>query len=181
MCLLFSSNFYFSTKRWPFKNYKKCFLFHLKSSFCSWDIQLFVFLSFPFFLLVDHCFTGWLKINLKVHDAINYLNKNSITHFVWHLQKEKRHDTETLPVDGVSDKEHFYKKIMQKMCSKSWSQASLCWYIIQNSHCMQKIILKARYFETGLSKSLKKRNFISSFKPSPFIWTRLSKTKGAWN
>ena len=43
----FLSNFYFFTKWWPFKNYEKCFLFHLKSSFRSRDIQVFVF--FPFF------------------------------------------------------------------------------------------------------------------------------------
>ena len=59
------------------------------------------------------------KINLKVHDAIICLNKNSITNFVWYLEKEKRYDTETLSIDGVSNKEHFYGKIMQKMCSKS--------------------------------------------------------------
>ena len=33
---------------------------------------------------------------------------------------------------------------------------------------MQKILLKIRYFEIGLSKSLKKVNFIF-FKPSPFF------------
>ena len=31
-------NFYFFTKWYPFKNYEKCFLFHLKSSFRSRDI-----------------------------------------------------------------------------------------------------------------------------------------------
>ena len=100
------------------QNLWKCFLFHLKSSFRSWDIQIFVYLSFPFFLPVGHCFGGWLKINLKVHDVINCLNKNSITHFVWYLEKEKRYGIETLSIDGVSDKEHFYRKIIHKMCSK---------------------------------------------------------------
>ena len=33
---------------------------------------------------------------------------------------------------------------------------------------MQEILLKTRYFERGLSKSLKKVNFIFSFEPSPF-------------
>ena len=33
---------------------------------------------------------------------------------------------------------------------------------------MQEIILKVRYFEKGLSKSLKKGNFIFPFEPSPF-------------
>ena len=31
-----------------------------------------------------------------------------------------------------------------------------------------QIILKVRYFERGLSKSLKQGNFIFSFEPSPF-------------
>ena len=90
-----------------------------KSSFPSWDIQFFVILSFPIFLPVGHCFRGWSKINLKVHDVIICLNKSSITHFVWYLENKKRYDIETLSIDGVSDKEHFYRKIMQKMCSKS--------------------------------------------------------------
>ena len=33
---------------------------------------------------------------------------------------------------------------------------------------MQEILLKIRYFDRGLSKSLKKVNFIFSFEPSPF-------------
>ena len=56
------------------------------------------------------------KINLKVHDVINCLNKNSITHFVWYLKKEKSYGTENLSIDGVLDEEHFYRKITQKMC-----------------------------------------------------------------
>ena len=46
---------------------------------------------------------------------------------------------------------------------------------------MQELILKERYFERGLSKRLKKGNFIFSFELSPFQWTKLSKTKGASN
>ena len=38
----------------------------------------------------------------------------------------------------------------------------------QNSHCMQEIPLKIRYFERGLSNSLKKVNFIFFYEPSPF-------------
>ena len=45
---LVSSNFLYFTKRKHFKNYGKRFLFHLKSSFHSRDIQFFVF-SFPSF------------------------------------------------------------------------------------------------------------------------------------
>ena len=117
-CVCYFHQIFISPNDSPSKT-KKCFLFNLKSSFRSRDIQIFVFLSFPLFLPVGHCFRGWSKINLKVYDVINCLNKNSITHFVWYLEKEKRYDIETLSIDGVSDKEHFYRKIMQKMCSKS--------------------------------------------------------------
>ena len=89
------------------------------SSFRSWDIQIFVFLSALIFLSVSHCVRGCLKINLKVYDVINCLNKNLITHCVWYLGKEKRSDIETLSIDKVLNKEHFYDKIMQKMCTKS--------------------------------------------------------------
>ena len=43
---------------------------------------------------------------------------------------------------------------------------------------MQETILKVRYFERGLSKSLKKGNFNFSAKPSPFQWENYKKQKG---
>ena len=51
--------------------------------------------------------------------VINSLNKNSITYFLSYLEKEIRCDIEILPIDRVLNKEHFYGKIMQKMCTKS--------------------------------------------------------------
>ena len=108
----FLSSCYFSPNDSPSKNYKNCFLFYLKSSFHSRDIQIFVFLSSPLFLPVSHCFRGCSKINLKVYDVINCLNKNLVTHFVWYPEKEKRYDKETLSIDRVSNKEQFYGKIM---------------------------------------------------------------------
>ena len=116
MCLLFSS-ILFSPNDIPSKT-EKCFVFHLGSSFSSQEIHFFVFLSFPFFLPVSHCFRGRSKINLKVHDVINFLNKNSISHFVWYPEKEKRYDIEILSIDGVSDKEHFIKKSLIKCAAK---------------------------------------------------------------
>ena len=81
------------------KRYEKWFLFYLKRSFHSRDIQFFVFLSSPLFLPVSHCCRDWWKINLKVCDIINCLNKNLIAHFVWYLKKEKKYDFETLAID----------------------------------------------------------------------------------
>ena len=83
-------SFFFFTKWQPLNNYKKCFLFHLKSSFQSRDFQNFVFPSSPLFFPVSHWLKGWLKINLKVYDISNCLDKNSITHFVWYFEGEKR-------------------------------------------------------------------------------------------
>ena len=78
--------------------------------------------SSPLFLLVSHCFRAWSKINLKVYDVNNCLNKNLIIHFVWYLEKKKRYDIETLSIDRLLNKEDFYGKIMQKICTKSQSQ-----------------------------------------------------------
>ena len=44
----FLSTFYFFTKWQLFKNYEKCFLFLLKCSFLSRDIQIFVIFPLPF-------------------------------------------------------------------------------------------------------------------------------------
>ena len=98
---------------------KNVFLFHLKSSFRSPDIQIFVIRSSLFFPPVTHCFGGSLKINLKFDDVITCLNKNLITHFVLYLEKERRYEIETLYIDGVLNKEHFNGKFVQKnVCQK---------------------------------------------------------------
>ena len=84
----FLSFFLFFIKWWPFKNYEKCFLVNLKSSFSSRDIQIFVFSSSPLFFVVNHCFRGWFQENRKVYDVIICLNKNLIASFLWYLEKE---------------------------------------------------------------------------------------------
>ena len=122
MCPLFFINFYFSPNDSPSKTIKKCFLFHLKDSFRSRDIHFFLYLSSPLFLPASHSFRGGSKISLKVYDVINCLNKNLRTHFVRYLEKEKRYDIETFFIDRVLNKEHFYRKIMQKICTKGQSQ-----------------------------------------------------------
>ena len=90
------------------------FLFYRKGSFLSGDFQIFVFPPSLLFIHVSHCLRAWSKINHKVYDVINCLNKNLITHFVWYLEKEKRY-VETLVINAVLYKEHFYGKIMQKI------------------------------------------------------------------
>ena len=83
----------------------------------------FAFPSFPLFLPVNHCFRGWLKINLKVCDIINCLNKNLVTHFFFDILRRKKGITLKLyPLVRVLNKEHFYWKIMKKICTRGYSQ-----------------------------------------------------------
>ena len=96
----------------------KMFFVSSKKLFSFSRYAIFCISAFPFFLSVSHCFRGWSKINLKVCDIINCLNKNSIAHFVWYLEKEKRYDIETLSIDRVLNEKHFYLKIIQKTCTK---------------------------------------------------------------
>ena len=91
----------------------------------SKTIQMFFISSkrfLPVFLPISHCFRGWSKINLKVYDIINCLNKNLITHFIWYLEKEIKCDIEILSIDRVLNKKHIHGKTMQKMCTKSYPQ-----------------------------------------------------------
>ena len=120
----FVSNFYLSPNdRYfsPFKNYEKCFSFHLESSFRSRDIQVFLFPSSPLFLPVNHGFRGCSKISFKVYDVINYLNKNLITHFVWYLEKEKGMALKLRPMIVYQIRNTF----MEKSCRKCAPKASL--------------------------------------------------------
>ena len=54
-------------------------------------------------------------MNHEAYDGMNCLNNNFITHFVWYLENEKRYNIETLYIDRVLNKEHFYGKVMQKI------------------------------------------------------------------
>ena len=95
---------------------KKLFLLLRYSNFCM-RYSNFCMFTFPSFFQVNHCFRVWFKKNLN--DVINCLNKNLIIHYVWYIEKEIRCDIETLSIDRVLNTEHFYEKLMQKMCTKS--------------------------------------------------------------
>ena len=79
---------------------KKLFLFSRYSFFCISVL--------PSFSTYRSLLWKVIKINLKVHDVISCLNKNSISHFVWYPEKEKRYGIEILSIDRVSNKEHYY-------------------------------------------------------------------------
>ena len=72
--------------------------------------MIFKFLYFPLtlFPVVIHCFRRLLKINLKVYEVINCLNKNTKTHCF--ISSEGSYDIEIWSVDRVLNKGHFYGK-----------------------------------------------------------------------
>ena len=102
-CLFFHQMIAFQ-KLWKmlFVSYKKLFSFSRYSKFC---------------ISVLPSFSTCLPLIWRM--IIICVTKNSITHFVWYLEKEERYDIETLSTEGVSDKEHLYRKIMQITCSKA--------------------------------------------------------------
>ena len=108
----FLANFYFSPKDSPSKAMKNVFYF-IKKALCSEDIY------FPFFFYLSAIALAWSKINLKVYDVISCLNKYILNStFCLISWGGKNYDVETLSIDRVLHKEHFYGKIMQKICTK---------------------------------------------------------------
>ena len=87
---------------------------------------------------------------------------------------------ETLSIDRELNKEH----VMEKSCRKLHQQLApapfLIFLITQNSHCTHDILLKIRFFERGLSKSLKIIKKLSLFflsNPVPFNGQSYQKQK----
>ena len=148
----------------------KYFLFHLKSSFPCQDIQFFVFLIFPLFLPVSHCFREWSNINLKFYDAINCLNKNSIRHLfdilrrnkVWYWNFVHRWCIRSRTFSKKNHTENVQQKLVIEL------------FIILVNNPKQPLharnFLKVRYFEKGSSKSLKKVTLF--FLSSPVSFNR---------
>ena len=87
--ITFKLVFIFFIKWQPLNNFKKCFLFHPKSSFHCQDIQIFVFPYSPLFFPVIHWLRGWWKINPKVYNVSNCLNKNLQHIFFYTLRRKK--------------------------------------------------------------------------------------------
>ena len=115
-------------------NFYQIFIFHQmiaiqklwKIIFVSSKKALFVLEIFKFLYICPSLFFALSAIALEidsrkmlVYDVVNCLNKNLNTHYVWYLEKEIRCDIGTLSIDRVLNTEHFYGKIMQKMCTKS--------------------------------------------------------------
>ena len=98
----FSRNFHFSLNDSPSKTERffisstKLFSFARYSNYCI--------STFPFF---------------SACQSSNCLNRNLITHFVLYLEKEKRYDIESLAIDTILNKEHFYGKTIRKCTPKA--------------------------------------------------------------
>ena len=71
-------------------------------------------LSSPLFFPVGHCFRELSKIKFKVYGVINFLNKNII--FFDILRRRK---SVSFKLDRILNKEHFYEKKMEKLCTKN--------------------------------------------------------------
>ena len=97
---------------------KNDFFISSKKLFSFWRYSKICISDFPSSFPLGHCFRGWSKINLKVYDVINCLNKNLITRFIWYIDKE-RCDIETLSSDRVLISSICMKKPYRKYAPKA--------------------------------------------------------------
>ena len=105
-------------KKWqPVNHYEKCFLLHLEIFFRSRDTQIFVLLTSPHSPL-GHCFRGWLKINLKVYEVINCLNRNLHHILLDVLRKKKDMTLKLCHLRGYQTRIIFMKKPCRKCAPK---------------------------------------------------------------
>ena len=88
----------------PFKNHERCFLFHLKSSFCSWDISIF----FWNFGHVGKLLDKKAKVNFKIYDVRNWKKSNFNTH---------SQDNRTMKYSQLME-HNIRKTIFEKSCAK---------------------------------------------------------------
>ena len=66
----------------PFKNDENCFLFHLKSSFCSQDISIFALTFWSCRKRLDE--KG--VVSFKIYDVIDWTISNYNTHIAQYLK-----------------------------------------------------------------------------------------------
>ena len=109
MCLLF---FIFPMNEYPWIIMKNAFYFIWKTLFVLEIFQFLYLSSLRFFFSVSHCFREWLKINLKVYDIINCLNKNLKTHCLVFWEGEN--DIENLSISRVFNTLFFIRTDLQE-------------------------------------------------------------------
>ena len=136
----------------PFISSKKLFPSWRYSNFCISVLPSFS-ASRPLLwrMIEDKSSSSW-RHQLTTH-------KNSITHFVWYLEKNHA------------------KNVQQKLVPHL--------FIILVNNPKQPLhainYLKSKILWKRIIKKPWKGNFDFSFEPSPFQKTKISKTKGAWN
>ena len=82
---------------------------------------MFLFPPSPLFLPVGHCFSRWLKINFKVYDIINCLNKN-----LWYIMLPSKWENSSCSSANLI---YICKKLPLAL---DWQQSNyiLCKYLI---------------------------------------------------
>ena len=146
---------------------KKLFLFSRYSNFCIF--------AFPSFSPSQPLLESLIQDKLKVYDVINCLN--NLTYFFWYLKKEKRYHVETLAIDTVLNKEHFYGKSCRK-CAPNASPRPL--FILVNNpkqplHARNSF--KNTIFWKGINKNLSKSKLYFFFPTQSLLMERGKNTK----
>ena len=134
---------------------KNSFYFIWKAFFVLEIFKKFISI-FPSFFPFGRSFRVWPKINLEV---VMCLSRNTITHFVWYLEKEKSYDIETLSIDRTLET-FLWKNHAENVHQKLVVNPVLILVNNPKQPLMQEILLKIMYFERGL--------YFFSFGPSRF-------------
>ena len=119
-----------------------------------------------------------MKINLKVHDIINCLNKNSMTHFVWYLKKAKKYDIQTLSIESIRKITFLWKNHTENVQQKLVPDLFIIFVNNPKQPLHVRNYFKGKIFERGLSKSLKKVTSFFLLNLVPFKRQSYQKQKG---
>ena len=87
-------------------------------------------------------------------------------------------DIEILSIDRVLNKEIFVEKSCRKYVPKASPRPFFILVNNQSSYCMQEVLLQIKYFERGLSKTLKKLTLFFLLNPVPLNGQKYQKQKG---
>ena len=90
---------------------RNAFYFILNAFFVL-EIFKFLYIHLPLFFPVGHSFKSW-------RHKLSKQELNNTFCLISSEGKKNSYDIETLSICRVLNKEHFYGKIMQKLCSKS--------------------------------------------------------------
>ena len=95
----------------PTKMIKNAFLLHIKSSFHSQDISVFVLI----FLACRKNSLNRKRVNFEIYDVTTWLTKNYNIHIAQYFTNQRQRDNEIWSVNRTFQDKYFSLKIMQKM------------------------------------------------------------------